>query len=247
MIELLWNNPVSEARMDVYLAAMQLVEGEQVLDVGCGAGEALIRLAERFDINGVGIDSSGEQIAEARCRLNRSATSSAGGRVEFLAVSASEYAVADSSFDAVVCMGSSHAFKLGDDAYPTALRETMRMLRPGGRFLIGEGYMRQPASVGYRELLGFDSGTGDHMTHSWNVETARSVGYVPYGVWTSSLAEWDDFEWSYQRMVEQEAEQNATDPKRRGRLERRREWIDGYLRWGRDTLGFGVYLFRKPA
>ena len=30
-------------------------------------------------------------------------------------------------------------------------------------------------------------------------------------------------------------------------LERSRKWRDAYLRWGRDTLGFGVYLFARPG
>jgi len=28
--------------------------------------------------------------------------------------------------------------------------------------------------------------------------------------------------------------------------QRIRTWRSGYLRWGRDTLGFGTYIFRKP-
>ena len=30
-------------------------------------------------------------------------------------------------------------------------------------------------------------------------------------------------------------------------LERIRRWRDAYLRWGRDTLGFAVYLFYRPG
>ena len=30
-------------------------------------------------------------------------------------------------------------------------------------------------------------------------------------------------------------------------LERIRKWRDAYLRWGRDTLGFAVYLFYRPG
>ena len=29
-------------------------------------------------------------------------------------------------------------------------------------------------------------------------------------------------------------------------LERIRRWRAAYLRWGRDTLGFGTYLFHRP-
>ena len=62
--------------------------------------------------------------------------------------------------------------------------------------------------------------------------------------WTSN-DEWDDFEWSYQRIVEQQAIANPDDKKVFEKLVRRREWIDAYLKWGRDTLGYGAYLFRK--
>jgi hypothetical protein len=30
-------------------------------------------------------------------------------------------------------------------------------------------------------------------------------------------------------------------------LKRIRRWRDAYLRWGRDTLGFAVYLFYRPG
>ncbi|MCC6194158.1 MAG: class I SAM-dependent methyltransferase, partial [Burkholderiales bacterium] len=37
------------------------------------------------------------------------------------------------------------------------------------------------------------------------------------------------------------------DPDVPAMLERIRKWRDGYLRWGRDTLGFAVYLFYRPG
>jgi len=37
------------------------------------------------------------------------------------------------------------------------------------------------------------------------------------------------------------------DPDVPAMLERIRRWRDGYLHWGRETLGFGVYLFHRPA
>ena len=40
---------------------------------------------------------------------------------------------------------------------------------------------------------------------------------------------------------------NPHDPDAQAMLERIRPWREAYLRWGRDTLGFGLYLFRLPS
>jgi hypothetical protein len=37
------------------------------------------------------------------------------------------------------------------------------------------------------------------------------------------------------------------DPDVAAVLERSRRWRDAYLRWGRDSLGFAVYLFYRPG
>jgi len=58
--------------------------------------------------------------------------------------------------------------------------------------------------------------------------------------------EWDEFEWGCQRLVEERVTQNPEDSVAADRLVARRNWMDGYLKWGRDTLGYVTYLFRKP-
>ena len=43
------------------------------------------------------------------------------------------------------------------------------------------------------------------------------------------------------------AASSRTTPMSAAMLERIRRWRDAYLRWGRDTLGFAVYLFYRPG
>jgi hypothetical protein len=62
----------------------------------------------------------------------------------------------------------------------------------------------------------------------------------------ASPDEWDEYEWKYSRSIERYALEQPQDPDVPAMLERIRRWRDGYLRWGRDTLGFGVYLFHRP-
>jgi len=241
MIELLWNAPVGESKLASQISALELREGDQILDVGCGCGEVLLRIGEKHEVNATGIDSSSEHIAEARKRaLDRKLK----GNVQFVEADAQSRKVEPASLDAVACLGASHAFGLGSSAYINALQEMVPMVRPGGQVLISEAYAKQPITEGYKEFIG-DSITDD-MSHEGNVQTGKSFGLIPLGAWTSNEDEWDEFEWTYQRIVEQRADHPQASDTDISKRTHRRNWMDAYLRWGRVTLGYGTYLFRKP-
>lgn len=241
MIELLWNSPISEAKMAEYIEALGLRAGQRVLDIGCGCGEVLIRLNERFQIQGTGIDTSTDHIAEAKRRAKGRVTESA---VRFVEADAQSFSVDLESLDLAMCLGATHAFGMGSDVYLHAIERIISLVIPGGLVLVADGYMKQPASPEYRKLLG-DS-MPDAMTHSANVATGKNLGLIPLAAWTSNVDEWDDFEWTYQRIVERNAETRPDDSSVMKKLAQRRAWMDAYLEWGRDTLGFGVYLFKRP-
>ncbi len=63
----------------------------------------------------------------------------------------------------------------------------------------------------------------------------------------ASADDWDEYEWKYSASIERYAQERPDDPDVPAMLARIRRWGDGYLRWGRDTLGFGVYLFHRSA
>jgi SAM-dependent methyltransferase len=237
----LWNNPIGEQKFDQIALALELSPGNRVLEIGCGTGEMLIRLVERYGIQAIGIDSSEEAIQEAR----RSAilrTSDAD--LEWMVVDAKSWHVEPESFDLALCIGSTHAFGLGAGAFERAIRNIAPLVRHGGKLLLGDGFMTAPADSEYRKILGdFPS---DETTHYGNIAAARDNGLVPLSAWVSSEDEWDEFEWSHQRLAEQSAANKPDDVQACEKLKRRRQWMDAYLRWGRITLGFGVYLLRKP-
>ena len=242
MIELVWNQPISEARMSKYIETLSLRASQRVLDVGCGCGEVLIRLYDRYQIQGTGIDSSAGHIGEANRR--------AVGRVPdstilFVETDARSFDVEPESLDLAICMGSTHAFAPGSDAYRNALEQMIPLVVPDGLLFVAEGYLKQPAAPEYRKFLGESMPEG--MTHAANVATGQELGLVPLAAWTSGEDEWDDFEWSYQQIIERRAAEQLDDADVAAKLVQRREWTDGYLKWGRDTLGYGVYLFRKRS
>jgi cyclopropane fatty-acyl-phospholipid synthase-like methyltransferase len=240
MIELLWNAPVGEAKMSKMLEALGLRDHDRVLDVGCGCGEVLVRTCERYGIQGKGIDTSTEHLAEARRRAGERVTDS---KLQFIEANAEVFEIESESLELVMCLGATHAFGLGSDAVKRAICRVTEMIVPGGQILVADGYMRQSKPLEYREFLGDD--IPDDLTHASIVSMGKEQGLVPMAAWTSSEEEWDDFEWTYQRIVEQQAAENSNDPSILEKRDRRREWMDAYLKLGRATLGYGTYLFRK--
>lgn len=49
-------NPISSESLDAVLAELTLGPEDTAIDIGCGKGEALIRLGERYWARGVGLD-----------------------------------------------------------------------------------------------------------------------------------------------------------------------------------------------
>ncbi|TMA16112.1 MAG: class I SAM-dependent methyltransferase [Deltaproteobacteria bacterium] len=107
--------------------------GSRVLDVGCGTGEILFRLARRFPAASfVGIDLEESHLVRAREKC-----APFGSRVLFERGDALELSFPSAGFDQVICR---HVLQALPDAR-RALLEMVRVVKPGGRLhLIAEDY-----------------------------------------------------------------------------------------------------------
>ncbi|HEX8118516.1 MAG TPA: methyltransferase domain-containing protein, partial [Pyrinomonadaceae bacterium] len=105
---------------------LAVVEGERVLDVGCGTGGAVRALAATVGGVGrvVGLDVSRTMVEEARARAAGSPAP-----VEFRAADAHALPFPDASFDAAYSL---RVFEIIGEPR-RALSEMARVLRPGGR------------------------------------------------------------------------------------------------------------------
>jgi ubiquinone/menaquinone biosynthesis C-methylase UbiE len=233
----LFANPVSLEKLRRVIEMAHPKPGDQVLDVGAGNCELLIRLVQEYGVTGSAVEIAQEQVDEARRRFV--------GRIDPDAVTLVQedaaQAVArfrDGQFDLGVCIGSTHA--LGG-LKPT-LAALRRCVKPGGYLIVGEGYWKQKPAPEYLGALG--TGESELLSHQQNVAAAEQMGLVPMWACTASEDDWDEYEWLYSSSVEQYCQEHPYDPDRAAMLSRIRTWRQTYLTWGRETLGFALYLLR---
>lgn len=141
-----------EAMNDELLGLLQFPAGRpaRVLDLGCGFGATARQLALRHrQLEVLGVTIVPTQVHEAR-RLADAA--GLGERVRFVEADYTRLPFADGSLDGAYALESAcHA--VGPDK-PALVRELARVLRPGGRFVIADGFMKHARPLtGWRERV----------------------------------------------------------------------------------------------
>ncbi|MFI0987090.1 SAM-dependent methyltransferase [Streptomyces exfoliatus] len=229
---LTFHGPLSEARAARLIERLAATEPADVLDIGCGWGELLLRVLEAAPAaKGAGIDINAEDLARGRALAEARGLAD---RVEFVEESA--LGTDRGPVDAILCLGSSQA--LCDPEQPhdpaAALRELRRLLRPGGRAVLGEGFWERTPTD--EELAGMWPGAaaGDHFLLGDLVDLAIEAGFRPAWIETASADEWEDFESGYRYDTEVWLAAHPDHPlaaETRERVDRQRAtWLNGYRR-----------------
>ena len=143
----------SHARLvDWGLAQLELRANDTVLDIGCGGGNTLVRMAERVTEGHLtGIDYA-ETSVEASRTFNAALVDA--GRMEILYGSVEALPFADAHFDAVVTVESFYFWP----APEKSLEEVARVVKKGGTFLLlAEIYGRDDLPEDIRaKVVGYD-------------------------------------------------------------------------------------------
>lgn len=229
-------NPLSEARFEEVMGLLELAPGAAVLDVGCGRAELLIRLAERFGISGVGIDKSPFAIKRAR---EEAARRPHEGQLVFFHQDGAEYFAPPSTFSLGMCLGASWIF----GGHTETLRALAKYVKPGGHILVGQPFWNRPPTVEY--LTALEAPAELYGSHADNVLAGEHEGLVPVYATVSPAEDWDRYEALQWRAADRWAQANPDDPDLVEVLSRVAAERANFLKWGRDTLGWAVYLFRR--
>ena len=230
-------NPMSLTKLDELIELLALKPGDWVLDIACGLGEMLTRLAERYGISGVGIDLSPYCVVDARRKLKERVPSA---KIEILNMDGAEYKP-DRLFDLAMCIGASWVYQ----GHRGTLRALKSMTRPDGLVLVGEPFWLKEPEEAY---LVAESHTRDMFgTHYQNILTGEEEGLVSLYTVVSNQDDWDRYEALQWYAADMYARENPEDPDLSEIRLRVAHGTRSYLRWGRDTLGWALYLFRNMS
>ena len=114
------------------LAMCRVQDAREVLDVGCGIGAGPAYIAKTFGIHVVGVDLSDHMVDWARRRARQERVESL---VQVLTADVLALPLPDDRFDAVLCES---VLDFVDDK-AGAIRECVRVTKPGGRVGLNEG------------------------------------------------------------------------------------------------------------
>jgi SAM-dependent methyltransferase len=201
--EMPFHNPISEDTIDTLIGLLPLGASDRALDVGCGRGELLIRLAEATGAHGFGLDSSEAQIARAR---HEAATRLPATDMLFETRDGGTLVAPAGSFALAACVGSSHA--LGG-LVPT-LERLSELVRPGGHVVVGEGYWIRPPLPAELEILGASE---DELPDLPGLLAAGDGhGLRPVYLASATDEDWRRYEWAYVLNLETYAAANPDEP-----------------------------------
>ena len=230
-------NPLSLAKVDEIVGLLDLPGDGRMLDIACGKGELLVRIVERYGVSAVGVDLSPQFVRELREGV---AARIPGAATELLEMDGADYAGEPASFDLAACLGASWTF----GGHAGTLRALAAWTRPGGQVLVGEPFWRREPDPAYLEWSGMTREL--FGTHAENVETGLRLGLTPIYALAGDEDDFDRYEALQWRAADRYARAHPDDPDVPELLERvvargRHE----YVTWGRETLGWSLYLFRR--
>lgn len=136
---------MNRSHADVTNWALDLLSyeaGERVLDIGCGGGATMGRIAQRIRTAGGGGHVSGVDHSEVSCETSRRQNQEAirAGRMDVTCASVESLPFPDDSFDLVATVESFYFWPNPQ----SSLAEVARVVKPGGRFLLVADVYRRP-------------------------------------------------------------------------------------------------------
>jgi SAM-dependent methyltransferase len=232
-------NPLSEEKHGELLGLFKMAPGQKTLEIASGKGAFTIGLAQRYGVRALGVDISPYFIEEARARLSDRAPDA---EVEFRCMNGADYRPGEpGTFDLTACIGASWIFK----GHRGTLDFLAAAARPGGFIVAGEPYWKKEPSAEYLAFSG--QNRDDFQTHRKNVETGEEMGLGLLHVVESSTDDWNRYEGLQWLAADEYARSHPGDPDLPEILEKVGRGRREYLTWGRETLGWAIYVFRKPG
>ena len=229
-------NPISEEKLACLVDLLHLPAAARVADIACGKGEFLMRLVEAYGVHGAGVDISPFFVAEAERRLRARVPQAA---ITFTRMDGACFKPDNpNSLALASCIGASWIF----GGYAQTLDALLGMVEPDGWVIVGEPYWLREPSDEYLRASGLKRDA--FGSHAENVEAGERRGLDLVHTLVSSKDDWDRYEGLQWYAVADYARTDEDDADLPELLERVAREKSIYLRWGREALGWAIYVFR---
>ena len=230
-------NPMSQSKFESLFSLLNLKPNSKVLDIACGKGEPLVRLAELSNTSGVGVDISPYFIKDCEKKKNERVPNS---DIKLLEMDGAKYKSENNElFDLTMCIGACFVYG-GLIGTIIALK---KMTKPGGMIIIGEPYWLKEPDDEYLKMSGLKK--EEFNSHYKNIDTGEKEELNCIYTLVSSHDDWDHYEtlqwWSAYDYVTV----NPDDPDNSELLNKINKAKTEYLLYGRDTLGWAIYVFKR--
>jgi SAM-dependent methyltransferase len=230
-------DPISSVKIDELVELLKLKKGSTILDIACGKGELITRIAERYEVLGVGVDLSSYFAAHTKRKLKERAPST---NLEILEMDGADYR-SNRLFDLSMCIGASWIFR----GHRGTLKALRSLTKPGGLIITGEPFWIKEPEQAYLEA---ENCTREAWgTHSENVLTGEDEGLFPLYTLVSNQDDWDRYETLQWWAAKDFTRANPDDKDIQEVLEMIDLQRKIYLRWGRNTVGWAIYVFQNKG
>lgn len=233
-------NPLSAEKLRLIGTICEVSERTEILDLACGKGELLCQWAADHGATGTGVDISDVFIEQA---IDRATEYDVSSHLTFERGDAVDYPVEDHDVDISSCIGASW---IGD-----GLLGTLELLNRARRdetslLLVGEPFWNTPPPAGAVDAVA-NGEEGMFETLPGLLDTVEEAGYDLVEMVLSNHDDWDRYVASQWKTVDEWVRDHPDDSD----AEAIDEWISdsrqAYLQFGREYLGWGVFVFRHPS
>jgi len=230
-------NPMVKEKFYRLCDFLPLGKGSRVLDIACGKGEFLVRLAELYDISGIGVDLSPYCIRDSERKKQERVPEA---DLVFVEMDGAEYMPGnDEKHDLASCIGASWVY----GGYSGTMQTLSEMTKPGGWVVVGEPFWRREPSEDYLESQNMKR--EDFGSHVGNIRKGEEMGLRCAYTLVSDEDDWDHYETLQWLAAEQYLAENPDDPDNEELLSKVLCYKNAYLDEGRSTQGWAIYVFKK--
>lgn len=233
-------NGVTMAAIEAAVALTGLGAEAEATDVGTGNAAVAIRLAQAFGLRVTAIEMDPGMAGLARSRI---AAAGIEDRVELVVAASADVLARTPSVDLITALGITNVTGEGRPTPEASFRALRRSLKPGGWLLWGDLVWLSEPPDPLRQIVEATNLYADHT--GWQA-AARTAGFDVAVAEISPQPVFDDYAQGMATAARRWLDANPAAPEAAS-VRINAERVRFMLEYGREQIGFGLYLLRKPG